>query len=295
MRTTGDNRGHLSEKLSSHSFGLGGQAAALVIVEAQSLWAQLLAQNSVLFSQVLDQLQLLLVHPAGYGDQQKPERVHGFRHEESNIIAGGARPSRQSLADLCRSIFRTLRGSQYRRLVASFQRIFGATIFFGTDSQSERAVVVHRARFNFMTEARIWYSRDPEQKLLPGDCQNRIVLSDEFYREIQAHPIPTDLEAARALSSSPAALDLFMWLCFRCFTARGKERVPLFGAFGLVSQLGSAEYARHRRFREKLESWLNLIRAMWPECPARIDDKGTGLFVDRATAVLTREVAHARS
>jgi len=26
-------------------------------------------------------------------------------------------------------------GSQYRRLVASFQRIFGATIFFGTDCQ----------------------------------------------------------------------------------------------------------------------------------------------------------------
>src|SRR5215831_529443 len=170
-------------------------------------------------------------------------------------------------------------GSQYRRLVASFQRIFGATIFFGTDSQSERAVVVHCARFNFMTEARIWYSRDPEQKLLPGDCQNRIVLSDEFYREIQAHPIPTDLEAARALSSSPAALDLFMWLSYRCFTARGKERVPLFGAFGLVSQLGSIEYARPRKFREKLESWLNLVRAMWPECPARIDDEGTGLFV----------------
>jgi hypothetical protein len=39
-----------------------------------------------------------------------------------------------------------------------------------------------------------------------------IVLSDEFYREILSHPIPTDLEAAKALSSSPAALDLFM--CF---------------------------------------------------------------------------------
>ena len=35
-------------------------------------------------------------------------------------------------------------GSQYRRLVASFQRIFGATIFFGTDVQRERAEVVHR-------------------------------------------------------------------------------------------------------------------------------------------------------
>jgi Replication initiator protein A len=58
-------------------------------------------------------------------------------------------------------------GSQYRRLVASFQRIFGATIFFGSDTQRERAAVVHRARFNFMAEARIWYSKDPEQKLLP--------------------------------------------------------------------------------------------------------------------------------
>jgi hypothetical protein len=201
----------------------------------------------------------------------------------------------ESAAEMLQTFGMQQGGSQYRRLVASFQRIFGATIFFGTDSQSQRALVVHRARFSFMTEARIWYSHDPEQKLLPGDCQNRIVLSEEFYREIQAHPIPTDLEAARALSSSPAALDLFMWLCYRCFTARGKERVPLFGAFGLVSQLGSIEYARPRRFREKLEGWLNLIRAMWPECPARIDGDGTGLFVDRATAVLTEEVAHARS
>jgi hypothetical protein len=185
-------------------------------------------------------------------------------------------------------------GSQYRRLIGAFQRIFGVTIFFGTDTQSERAAVVHRARFNFMTEARIWYSRDPEQKLLPGHCQNLIVLSDEFAREILNHPIPTDLEAAKALSSSPAALDLFMWLSYRCFTARGRERVPLFGDFGLVSQLGSADYARPRKFREKLQGWLDLVRTMWPECPASIDPNGTGLFVDRANAVLPLGGSNAR-
>jgi hypothetical protein len=185
-------------------------------------------------------------------------------------------------------------GSQYRRLVASFQRIFGATIFFGTDNQLERAAVVHRARFNFMTEARIWYSRNPEEKLLGGECQNMILLSDEFYREVLDHPIPTDLEAAKALSSCPAALDLFMWLSYRCFTARGKERVPLFGAFGFVSQLGNAEYARPRKFREKLQGWLDIIRAMWPACPAFIDRDGTRLVLDRAYAVLpsrTRETS----
>jgi hypothetical protein len=177
-------------------------------------------------------------------------------------------------------------GSQYRRLIGSFQRIFGATIFFGNDTQREHAAVFHRARFNFMSEARILYSKDPDQQLLPGNCQNIIVLSDEFCREILNHPIPTDLEAAKALSSSPAALDLVMWLSYRCFTARGRERVPPFGDFGLISQLGSAEYARPRRFREKLESWLGLVHAMWPECPASIDKEGTGLFVDRALAVL---------
>jgi hypothetical protein len=179
-------------------------------------------------------------------------------------------------------------GSQYRRLVSSFQRIFGATIFFGTDTQRQKATVVHQARFNFMTEARIWFSRDCDQRMLPGDCQNMIVLSDQFYRETLSHPIPTDLEAAKALSCAPAALDLFTWLSYRCFGAKGEERVPLFGDCGLVSQLGSVSYSRPRKFREKLEQWLDLIRTMWPECPARISSDGTALIVSPATAITAR-------
>ncbi|MCU1325243.1 MAG: plasmid encoded RepA protein [Bryobacterales bacterium] len=183
-------------------------------------------------------------------------------------------------------------GTQYRRLVTAFQRIFGATIFFGTDTQREKAMVVHRARFSFMSEARIWYSRNSDQETLPCEFQNEIVLSEEFFSEILAHPIPTDMEAAKALSCSPAALDLFTWLSYRCFVAKGRERVPLFGNAGLVSQLGSADYSRPRKFRERLDGWLDLVRALWPECPAKIDENGTGLWVDRASAVLTAGGTH---
>jgi hypothetical protein len=185
-------------------------------------------------------------------------------------------------------------GTQYRRLMSAFQRIFGATIFFGTDTQRERAAVFHRARFNFMSEARIWYSRDPGQESLPGELQNEIVLSEEFFGEVMSHPIPTDMEAAKALSCSPAALDLFTWLSYRCFIAKGRECVPLFGDRGLVNQLGSSDYSRPRKFREKLADWLDLVRALWPECPARINEDGTGLWVDRANAVLTEEVSNGR-
>jgi hypothetical protein len=184
-------------------------------------------------------------------------------------------------------------GTQYRRLMGAFQRIFGATIFFGTDTQRERAAVIHRARFNFMSEARIWYARHPAQDTLPGELQNEIVLSEEFFAEIMNHPIPTDMEAAKALSCSPAALDLFTWLSYRCFIARGRECVPLFGESGLVNQLGSSEYSRPRKFRERLARWLDLVRVLWPECPAKINQDGTGLWIDRATAVLTEEVANA--
>jgi hypothetical protein len=86
-----------------------------------------------------------------------------------------------------------------------------------------------------MSEARIWYGRNFDQPHLPGDCQNVIVLTPEFYREVTSHPIPTDLQAAKALSCAPAALDLFTWLSYRCFMAKGEERIPLFGEFGLVS------------------------------------------------------------
>ena len=53
-------------------------------------------------------------------------------------------------------------GKGYRRLIASFERIFGATMFFGTESQTAKARVVQRSRFNFLREAQIWYNRSPE-------------------------------------------------------------------------------------------------------------------------------------
>jgi len=114
-------------------------------------------------------------------------------------------------------------GKEYRRLVPAFERIFGATTFFGTDTLSGIARVVQRSRFSFFNQAQIWYSRDPEQYPLTDQFENVIVLSDEFYREIVAHPIPADLEAVKVLASAPAVLDLFMWLSYRCFVAKGKE------------------------------------------------------------------------
>ena len=193
----------------------------------------------------------------------------------------------RSAAEMLDSFGMAKGGKEYRRLMAAFERIFGATIFFGTESMKETARVVHRSRFNFMREARIWYNRDPDQSVLGEHFENVIVLSDEFYSEITAHPIPTDMEAVKLLVAAPAVLDLFMWLTYRCFTAKAPESIPIFGEFGLVSQLGSIEYSRPRRFRAELDKWLDTIRSIWPECPARVSSAGLHLVVAPARAVLS--------
>ena len=179
-------------------------------------------------------------------------------------------------------------GKEYRRLVAAFERIFGATIFFGTDSTRPQARMVQRSRFNFLREAKIWYNRD-RSKPVPGEeFENTIVLSDEFYAEVLAHPIPVDIEVVKIFGSGPGALDLFVWLAYRCFIAKGEEHIPLFGEYGLTAQLGSAEYSRPSRFRAMLEQWLDRVRVFWPECPARICSNGQYLRLAPATAILRR-------
>ena len=182
-------------------------------------------------------------------------------------------------------------GTEYRRLVAAFERIFGATMFFGTETGTAKARVVQRSRFNFLREARIWYARDPAQQTVSDEFDNVIVLSDEFYAEVTAHPVPTDLEAVKVLTASPGLLDLFMWLSYRCFIAKREEAIPIFGPFGVVAQIGTTDYTRPRRLRQRLETWLDTIRVMWPECPARIAADGQRLLIGPGTAVVARDGA----
>jgi hypothetical protein len=179
-------------------------------------------------------------------------------------------------------------GKEYRRLVSAFERIFGATIFFGTDRTGTTAKLIQRSRFSFLREAQIWYNRGTDQPVLSDEFENVISLSDEFYREISEHPIPTDLDAVRVLSASPAVLDLFMWLSYRCFSAKGEESIPLSGGLGLAAQLGNAQYARPRKFREKLHEWLGIVKTMWPECPVRVSADGKSLLIRPAAALKER-------
>jgi hypothetical protein len=173
-------------------------------------------------------------------------------------------------------------GIHYKRLSDGFKRVFGSTIFFGTETERERGQVWECGRGHFFDQMKVWF-RENERGSRPG---NRIALSDSFWRELIAHPIPVDCEVVRALASNPGCLDLYTWLTWRCFQAKtALERIPLFGPYGLANQLGVGDYARARKFRERLRLWLEIVRAYWPQCPAAVAKNGQFLELNRAIAL----------
>jgi hypothetical protein len=173
-------------------------------------------------------------------------------------------------------------GSHYHRLADGFRRIFASTIFFGTSLDSLRSEAWDCSRLHFFERMRLWFR--PEQQAR-SEPVNLVTLTEAFWEEIRAHPVPVDADVVRALASNPGCLDLYTWLTWRCHLTRTEELVPLFGPLGFANQLGVQNYERERKFRERLRRWLELVRVYWPECPARILQGGHHLKVSPATSL----------
>ena len=113
-------------------------------------------------------------------------------------------------------------------------------------------------------------------------------MSAPFWEELRRHPIPVDTEVVRVLANNPGCLDFYTWLTWRCYQARSLDRIPLFGPYGLPAQLGVQEYARERKFRERIRNWLKMVYLYWPDCPAAVSDDGRFLELSHGTAIKAR-------
>jgi hypothetical protein len=177
-------------------------------------------------------------------------------------------------------------GFHYRRIVEGFQRVFAATIFFGTEGEPARASVLDWSRFHFFDRMQLWCNHTEEVTSSSVPTDNTITLSEAFYREIDQHRIPVEREVAAALAHAPGALDFYVWIVWRTWAINGKlDRIPLFGNHGLKEQLGTGDYSLDRYFRRKINAWLRWVKCLWPECPASISTDGHFLLLSSSKAV----------
>lgn len=119
-----------------------------------------------------------------------------------------------------------------------------------------------------------WSPKEPEQAAL---WQSSVLLSQPFFDEITAHPVPIDLRALSALKKSPMALDVYMWLTYRMFYMR--KPTPLKWA-SLQTQFGSdyADTASGRQgFKSGFTKALKKVQVVYPE--ARVEPADGGILL----------------
>lgn len=172
-------------------------------------------------------------------------------------------------------------GRYYRRMAQGFQRIFASTIFFGTEDHPAGSHLLDWARFHFFDHVHLWFTKN--SKCCPSsisDHPNTITLSEAFYNEIDQHRIPIEREVVIALANSPGVLDFYVWIAWKSWVLRGgKVSIPLFAQGGLREQLGCRIHPEDRFLRRKINRWLQVIRAHWPQCPAHISADGQSLVI----------------
>jgi hypothetical protein len=172
-------------------------------------------------------------------------------------------------------------GKRYHRVMEGFQRIFAATILFGTNNENKGTLVVDWARFHFLDRMHLGYHNAEKDSIAHPTIENSILLSETFYEEIDRHRIPVEREVVATLANAPGVIDLYLWLVWKTWSLNGSVvRVPLFSSGGLAEQLGAREYCVDRFFRRKLNHWLSEIKTLWPECPAKISKDAQFLLLN---------------
>ena len=116
----------------------------------------------------------------------------------------------------------------YRRLSQGFQRIFAASIFFGTDEEQKGGKVFDWARFHCFDHMRLWFDRAEFQNSPdPDRSENVITLSEGFYEEINQHAIPVERQVVAGLANAPGLLDFYVWIVWKSWTVKTNAAADL--------------------------------------------------------------------
>jgi hypothetical protein len=149
-----------------------------------------------------------------------------------------------------------------KRLHGQMDRLFNSRISFQQTTEIQHLKGRHSLNMEVAPESELWWDvRHPSQ----GSLWNSwIRLGEDFYKALIALPIPVDMRALRALKRSPLALDLYAWLCYRCFVIFQKQQPPQFTAWQVLMQQLGTDYTDHKNFEKKARKALAKVRAVYP-------------------------------
>ena len=120
-----------------------------------------------------------------------------------------------------------------------------------------------------------WNRKAPDHQSL---WESTVTISEKFYNEIIGNPVPIDLRIFHALSKSPLAMDIYVWLTYRIFLLqRSRQPRVIIPWICLQNQFG-AGYPNTVRgltnFKHKFLARLKDVLSHYPLKNCNIEDIG---------------------
>ncbi|NYZ17552.1 pirin [Azospirillum sp. RWY-5-1] len=110
---------------------------------------------------------------------------------------------------------------------------------------------------------------------IPGNQQamlweDRVLLSEAFFRELKAHPVPIWEPALRHIQNNSSSIDIYIWLAYRLHSL--SRPMPI--TWPAVFEQFGAGYSRLRDFRKRFVEALQLALAVYPDARVEVDELG---------------------
>lgn len=107
----------------------------------------------------------------------------------------------------------------------------------------------------------------PNQLLL---WKRHIILSLDYWEELQKHPLPLSLEHLRILSGNARAIDFYTFLAYRLHSLTK----PLFLPWATMKEIFGGDIGRMADFKVKMRQTAEMVRMAYPEARLSFDSQG---------------------
>jgi hypothetical protein len=111
-----------------------------------------------------------------------------------------------------------------------------------------------------------------DEPALDASNPSFLLLNEDFFEEIVAHPIPVSLEVLRTFRS-PLEMDVYMWFTWRSLRSLRLQRPEPVSWLALKDQFG-ADYAEERSFRYNFLRAVKHVLSIYPTVRVKSTRRG---------------------
>lgn len=173
------------------------------------------------------------------------------------------------------------------RVSEQMKRLFGSLITAQYSGSQEKrgfmlknVLIADELEVDEAEESALW---TPQKGHEAGTWRSKVKLTNNFFQECIANPVPIDLRAFKALRGSPLAMDLYTWLTYRMSYVQSQTRPITWEALMLQfgSGYGSVANASPTAIKQAVLDFkknflraLKLVHTVYPEARLTYNDSG---------------------